>query len=117
MTSNDIFTMEDISFYRHWHLQSERFAGGDSLATALFEGWTLREPVLRDNYWCAGTREVHVFHFHLMRDGAYMTLPVLGNPFVDRLIKEMNMAVVVSDEPKTFLIQAAAPAFVPVVSR
>lgn len=102
--------MEDVDFYRHWHPKSERFAGGDCLATALMLGWTLQKPIIMDIYWCAGSRQVNVYHCHLVRDEQHLHMPVLGNPFMDRLVSQMNLPVIVSEEPKQFLLQAVAPA-------
>ena len=101
--------MEDVDFYRHWHPQSERFAGGDGLATALMLGWKLQVPILMDIYWCAGSRQVNVYHCHLVRDSQHLHMPVLRNPFMDRLVKHMELPIIVSEEPKQFLLQAFAP--------
>ena len=57
-TINPLF-LEDVDFYRHWHPKSERFAGGDCLATALMTGWTLKVPIVMDVYWCMGSRQVN----------------------------------------------------------
>lgn len=84
--TNDSTSIEDIIAYRHWHAQSEMFAGGDSLTTALFLGWTMSENVSLEEHWYAGTRRVAVYYFELTRDNETVTMPVIGNPFVDRLI-------------------------------
>ncbi len=110
-TSTPLF-MDDVDFYRHWHRQSERFAGGDCLATALMNGWTLKAPIINDVYWCMGSRQVNVYHCNLVRDEETLHMPVLGNPYMDRLIHEMELPVIVSEEPKQFLLQAVAPATV-----
>lgn len=102
--------IEDVDFYRHWHPKSERFAGGDCLATALMMGWTLQVPIIMDIYWCAGARQVNVYHCHLVREDQHLHMPVLGNPFMDRLIHHMNLPVIASEEPKQFLLRAGAPA-------
>ena len=36
-------------------------------------------------------------------------MPVLGNPYMDRLIQQMQLPVIVSEEPKQFLLQAVVP--------
>jgi hypothetical protein len=110
MTAKNPLLMEDIDFYRHWHPQSERFAGGDCLATALMRGWVLKAPVVMEVYWCAGSRQVNVYHCDLVRDDDHMHMPVLGNPYMDRLIQQMGLPVI-SEERKQFLLQAVAPAF------
>ena len=107
-TFNSLF-LEDVSFYRHWHSKSERFAGGDCLASALMTGWTLKVPIVMDVYWCMGSRQVNVYHCDLVRDEERMHMPVLGNPYMDRLVHQMQLPVIVSEEPKQFLLQAVAP--------
>ena len=101
--------MDEVDFYRHWHSKSERFAGGDCLATALIQGWVLKVPIVMDVYWCMGSRQVNVYHCDLVRDEERMHMPVLGNPYMDRLIQDMQLPVIVSEEPKQFLLQAVAP--------
>lgn len=83
---------------RHWHAESEPFAGGDCLLTALNKGWEMGERVTADEHWHAGTRCVMVYHFELMRGGEKMTMPVITNPFVERLIAENRLAVVLREK-------------------
>ena len=90
----DSTSIEDIMIYRHWHAESEKYAGGDSLATALFLGWTVDEAVQLEERWYAGTRRVAVYYFDLIRDGEQMTMPVIGNPYVDQLIAHAGLKVV-----------------------
>jgi hypothetical protein len=73
---------------RHWHAASERFAGGDSLMTALNGGWQIVPPVVAETHWRAGTRCVMVYTFELKRGAETMTMPVITNPFVERLIAD-----------------------------
>ena len=42
-------------------------------------------------------------------DEERMHMPVLGNPYMDRLIQQMELPVIVSEEPKQFLLQAVTP--------
>jgi hypothetical protein len=86
-------SIEDIITYRHWHAPSEKYAGGDSLATALFLGWTMGDIVRLEEHWYAGTRRVAVYHFELMRDNQTVVMPVLCNPYVDSLIANSNLRV------------------------
>lgn len=85
--------VEDVDIYRHWDSKSEKFAGGDALATMLLLGWEFNPLVLVDTYWHFGTRQVHVFHFELLRGDEAMSMPVLGNPYIDRLIATNNLRV------------------------
>ncbi len=111
MGTKNPLLMEDIDFYHHWHSNSERFAGGDCLATALMRGWVLKGPIIMDVYWCAGSRRIKVYHCDLVRDGEHMSMPVLDNPYIDRIIQHMGLPVIVSDERKQFLLQDTNPAF------
>ncbi|MEZ4669328.1 MAG: hypothetical protein R3E39_15595 [Anaerolineae bacterium] len=86
------------------------FAGGDSLATALITGWKISDTVAMDIFWCAGSRQVLVYYFRLSRDDETMLMPVLGNPYVDRLLVERRIAVVTPEHPRTFLLNAINPA-------
>ncbi|HUN07731.1 MAG TPA: hypothetical protein PLQ56_14070 [Aggregatilineales bacterium] len=92
--ASDAIGIEDIITYRHWDSHSEHYAGGDSLATALYLGWTLPETVEMAEYWYAGTRRVAVYHVSLERDGSSMVMPVIGNPFIERLMTERQCKVV-----------------------
>ncbi len=85
---------EEMDFYRHWHGPSQHYAGGDCLVTAMMIGWHLEETVLQDTYWGSGGRQVNVYHFVLHRENKALAMPVLGNPFVDKLIKSLELQVV-----------------------
>ncbi len=79
---------------RHWHADSERYAGGDCLLTALHNGWVVSERVIADEHWHAGTRCVMVYYFELTRGDEIMTMPVITNPFVERLMAENALRVI-----------------------
>jgi hypothetical protein len=81
-------------FVRHWHPASERYAGGDCLLTALNNGWMVSDQVIADEHWYAGTRCVMVYHFELTRGDASMTMPVITNPYVERLMAENALRVI-----------------------
>lgn len=86
---------EDIGdIYRHWQAQSEYYAGGDALATALYLGWQANDIVLLERRWQGGSRRINIYHFELVREGETMAMPVLGNPFVERLIGEQRLRLV-----------------------
>jgi hypothetical protein len=78
---------------RHWHTASEAYAGGDCLLTALNNGWDISERVVAHEHWRAGTRCVMVYHFELTLNGETMIMPVITNPFVERLIAENALRV------------------------
>ena len=80
-------------FRRHWRPNSETFAGGDALLTALDTEWVAKETCYLEEYWHAGTRLVTLYHFDLERDGEKMTMPVLTTPYVRRIIRELQFKV------------------------
>ena len=82
------------SVVRHWHPASERYAGGDCLRTALNNGWQMILPVVAESHWRAGTRCVMVYVFELRRGAETMTMPVITNPFVERLIADNTLPLV-----------------------
>ncbi len=90
---------EDLNVYRHWHAHSEKFAGGDALATLLLTGWLMRDAVFVDTYWLSGSRQVHVYHFELIRDDESVSIPVIGNPYVERLVVLHQVKVVSIERP------------------
>lgn len=105
--------IEDVDVYRHWHPQSQTFGGGDVLATFMLLGWTLKSAVFVDTYWLFGQRQVRVFHFELVLDGNSMSVPVIGNPFVDRMIAQHDLMLVEVERPgilsaKTITSETAA---------
>jgi hypothetical protein len=79
---------------RHWHAASEPFAGGDCLLTALNNGWDIVLPVMAEPFWRAGSRCVMVYHFNLERRGETMAMPVVTNPFVERLIADNALRLI-----------------------
>ena len=85
---------------RHWHAGSESFAGGDALFTALDNGWEVNETVLYEEHWIAGAQCVVVFHFQLTLGHERMTMPVIINPFVQRILPELNVKLVPARERK-----------------
>lgn len=76
---------------RHWHPESEKYSSGDALLTALYSGWELSPVCYREEHWHAGVRVVHVYHFNLMLDGQTRTIPVVNNPYVERLATAMEI--------------------------
>lgn len=79
--------------HRHWDAQSERYGGGDSLLTALQGGWLLDEVIWAEEYWHAGTRPVMIYHFTLAREQEKMSMPVMSNPFILRLLQTLRVQV------------------------
>lgn len=91
--SNDA-AYEYMQVNRHWHSASERYAGGDALATAINRGWRVGTTVYHEQHFHAGARAVSVYHFALELDGVEMTMPVLSNPYVRRVMRRLKADVV-----------------------
>lgn len=85
---------------QHWHPQSQRYAGGDSLLTALDEGWEMSDTIVRREHWFAGMRSVTVYQFEMTRGDEKMTMSVINTPYVTRLIRESSVRVIDVDHIK-----------------
>jgi hypothetical protein len=85
---------------RHWHGGSEKYAGGDALFTALENGWEFDDSVTYEEHWSSGAQCVVIFLFELKRDGDKMTMPVITNPFVRRMLFNMDVKLVPAKERK-----------------
>ena len=92
MVRIDASAIEDIDIYCHWHPASQKYGGGDTLATALYLGWTMGEIVYREEHWRAGRCSM-VYHITLERDSEVMIMPVIANPYVWRFLSESAVQV------------------------
>ena len=79
---------------QHWSPKSEKYAGGDGLVTALDRGWEISGDVRREEKQYAGLRTVTIYHVPLVRGDETMTMPVLHNPYVNRLLRLSSIRVV-----------------------
>ena len=96
--ANYHFQYMDVST-QHWSYSSEKHAGGDNLMTALSRGWKLDDTVKVETVWYAGMRSSTIYHFTLTRDGQQIDMPVLSNPYVNRMVRtEDNLKLVPIDE-------------------
>lgn len=84
---------------QHWDPDSEMFAGGDHLMTALAKRWQISGCV-ESQHWYAGMRAITIYKFELERNGEKMTMPVVNNPYIVRFIRD-NEIEVVTDDQKT----------------
>ena len=78
---------------RHWHAGSESYTGGDSLLTALRNGWSLLNLAYEQNLDLRGGRSVCVYYFQLIRSSERIVMPIIENPFIERLLIERKMMV------------------------
>lgn len=113
MNELDRLFIEDLGIYRHWDPQSEQYAGGDALLTMLLTGWQVRGSVIQDTYRCSGARQMSLFHFELEAEGESVSMAVICNPYVERIIRERHLRVVHlerSHRLETQTVEVAVPA-------
>ena len=87
------FHVEYMDVVQHWSPNSEKFAGADSLLTLLYDGWQMNRTVKRREHWFAGMRSVYIYHIELERNGEKVTMPVVHNPYINRMIRSNNITV------------------------
>jgi len=86
----DSVNLEDNGIYRHWSLGSQVFVGGDMLLTALDSGWEIAGTVLRQEYLCISNRCTYVYHLELHRDRVIISMRVIENPWVKRMLRQFT---------------------------
>lgn len=89
--SNSHFQYMDV--VRHWSPISEKYAGGDALITLFNAGWHLSETVFFEEFWHAGSRPVTIYHLVMVRGDESMNVPVISNPYVDRMMDVLPVQV------------------------
>ena len=87
------YHVDYVDVTQHWHSQSQPFAGGDCLVTALFDGWSI-STISRETHWFAGMRSVSVYTFELKRGDETQTMPVIHTPYVTSLIAKSNIPII-----------------------
>lgn len=83
-----------IDYLRHWHADSEQYTGGDALYTAIKDGWGVSSVVGFEERWRTGSRGTPIYYFELTRNGETVTMPVIGNPYVRRVIRAIRAKLV-----------------------
>lgn len=86
-----------MDVHRHWCPQSEAFTGGDALVTFLHEGWKVVGDVSYQEHWRAG-RCITVCYFPLRRSAETLLMPVLANPYVYHITRQLNLRIVPTAE-------------------
>ncbi|HRF97361.1 MAG TPA: hypothetical protein PLZ51_19265, partial [Aggregatilineales bacterium] len=94
------YHMDYFDVTQHWHPDSERYAGGDALVTLLTQGWEIEREVGVEDRFFAGLRSISVYHLTLVRGGERMRMPVIRNPYINRLIRLGSYVQVNVDEMK-----------------
>lgn len=78
--------------YRHWHSASEKYAGCDSLLTALREGWLVHN-IVTHKHLMHGRRTTTAHYFFLKRAGETAQMRVVSNPHIDQLVSRFSFSV------------------------
>ncbi|MBZ0292923.1 MAG: hypothetical protein K8L99_10210 [Anaerolineae bacterium] len=86
-----------IDLSRHWCPRSEPYAGVDALLTYLDDGWETQGDIDYDEHWLGGTRRILVYLFVLTKQDQWVTMPVLYNPVLDRLLMQLPVHTVPTD--------------------
>jgi hypothetical protein len=112
MPSALLFTLADLSCKppdtpRHWHPQSQAYAGGDCLLSTLDCGWRVSQVVHGDQCHY-GNRRVLVYYFELQRGDEVQIMPVISNPFIERLLAVSLLEVAVIAETGWSLLHIRA---------
>lgn len=79
---------------QHWSPTSEKYAGGDGLVTMLDRGWSLTGEAVVEEKRYAELRSNTIYHLTLVRDGEQIVMPVVHNPYVNKLLRNFNIRVV-----------------------
>lgn len=91
------FHVEYMDVIQHWCPNSEKYAGADSLLTMMYEGWEMKDTVIREEHWFAGMRLVNVYRVELERDSETMTMQILHNPYIARMIANHDVEVITTN--------------------
>jgi hypothetical protein len=77
---------------RHWCSESEKwYTGADSLLTAQRRGWTMTGTIYYEQVRLTLSRRTTIYHVMLMRNGNQKMMPVVCNPFMQRLVEKANI--------------------------
>lgn len=101
---NEIF-VHTSDLTRHWCPQSQRYAGGDALLTFLNNGWEIQDDIYYEEYWHGGARRVLIYYFVLARGAECVTMRVVSNPLVDRLLGKLPVRVLAAQSARARLRQ------------
>ena len=85
--------LADKHIYRHWSPESQTFVGGDTLLTTLDSGWKIAVNILREEYSCISNRRTYVYHLELQRDGERSAMKVVENPWVTRMLHQLQVEI------------------------
>jgi hypothetical protein len=81
-----IQTLHPLREFHHWCPKSEKFATTSHLFSAVRQGWVVNSLVIQRIFELRSDRTTRVYYVELQRNRAYMTMPVVENPSLIRLI-------------------------------
>jgi hypothetical protein len=84
----------DKDQHRHWCPISEPVTGGDVLESMLNQGWKISGGICYHQWHSLRGRNFHQYQFCLERDFHMINITVIANPFVQRLISRLHLAVI-----------------------
>ncbi len=88
-----IFAERPPRVCRHWSPESQVYAPGDVLLHLISDGWRIYRKVFVESYRCVSQRYVNVYHFVLLRGNERLSLRVVANPAVRRVVQEQQLTV------------------------
>ncbi|GAB4513963.1 MAG: hypothetical protein OHK0046_15390 [Anaerolineae bacterium] len=71
---------------KHWCPQSENYTGGDALVAHLNDAWAIVGHIRTQVVNFPGGRQVTLYTIRLRRDNQSITMHVLSNPFVEKIV-------------------------------
>lgn len=78
--------------YRHWSPESEQYARGDALYSFLMIGWQpTSNVVFYREIWLSGARQICILLIQLKKNEQIIEMPVLKNPFIHKMLCEMDI--------------------------
>lgn len=87
------YHVEYLDVTQHWDPASQSYAGGDALITLLSQGWVMGNHIIMEYKWFGGNRRVRVYQCTLTRDQTSVTIPIVHNPYVNRLLRQSNFKI------------------------
>lgn len=82
------FYPHHIDVSRHWCPRSQPYAGVDALLGRLDNGWKIRGDIGFDEHWFGESRRILVYQFILTKQDNRVTMHVIHNPVLERLLTQ-----------------------------
>lgn len=82
------FYPNQIDVSRHWCPRSQPYAGVDALLARLDSGWKIQGDIGFDEHWFRASRRILVYKFRLTKQDNCVTMYVVHNPVLERLLTQ-----------------------------